>query len=377
MNSPAKSHTLVFCLTGLDPLEAVMGCAATRSRLDALAQGITTLVAEVLRDEKAAAFGGDLPRGVWAVRFNSPSRAADAQADKLDAIHTAATALVLELANEVFGSATARLAGLRVMHLPGTPAAGELTALLNVPPPAEDLIAEQALRDALHQNTLRTFLQPIVSFPAGEILGYEALTRGPAGSAVERADRLFATATRCGLTAQVEVACARAALQWADRLPHSKWMSINTSPLSLANTALRQELSRPDIVVEITEHLPLTDARGLLPWLAPMRARGAWLSLDDTGCGYTDMQAAQALRPDFVKLCITIIKSVTRDPDSVLTELHKTITYLKALGIGVLAEGVETQREAELLSTLAIDYAQGWLYGKPQPAGEVLSGQEN
>jgi EAL domain-containing protein (putative c-di-GMP-specific phosphodiesterase class I) len=326
----------------------------------------------VLRDETPQAFTGDLPRGVWAVRFSSPPRAADAQADKLDAIQTAATALGLELANEVFGAATARLAGLRVACVSGAPKAGELTALLKLPPSAEDIIAEQVLREALEGQTLRTFLQPIVSFPAGEILGYEALTRGPAGSSIERADRLFGTATRCGLTAKTEIACARAALQWADRLPSSKWMSINISPLSLTDETLQRELSRPDIVVEMTEHLPLTDARGLLPWLAPMRARGAWLSLDDTGCGYTDMQAAQALRPDFVKLCITIIKSVARDPGGVLAELRETITQLKALGIGVLAEGVETQREAELLSTLDIDYAQGWLYGKPQPAAEVL-----
>jgi EAL domain-containing protein (putative c-di-GMP-specific phosphodiesterase class I) len=374
MKPRAPSHTLVFCLSGLDRLEATMGCAATQSRIDALSQGIDALSAEVLRDEVAGDVPDGLPRGVWAIRFSSPARAADAQADKLDAIHMAATTLGMELAGEVFGAATARLAGLRVARLPGAPAAGELAAfLLDTPPAAEDIVAERALSEALARQTLRTVLQPIVSFPAGEILGYEALTRGPAGSPVERADRLFATAARCGLTARVEIACAWAALQWADRLPESKWLSINTSPLSLADGALRQALSRPDIVVEITEHLPLTDARGLLPWLAPMRTRGAWLSLDDTGCGYTDMQAAQALRPDFVKLCITIIKSVTRNPESVLGGLKETIARLKALGIGVLAEGVETPREAELLSALDIDYAQGWLYGKPRPAEEVLS----
>jgi EAL domain-containing protein (putative c-di-GMP-specific phosphodiesterase class I) len=349
-----------------------MGAAATRSRLDALAQGISALIAQVLQGETPGTASADLPRGLWASPFHCAPRAADALADKLDAIQIAATALGMELANEVFGSATARLAGLRVARLPGLPTAAELIALFETPPPQEDLAAERVLTEVLEQGGLRTVLQPIVSFGSGEILGYEALTRGPAGSVVERADQLFGVAARCGLAARLEIACAQAALAWADRLPDSKWLSINVSPLSLANEALRRALSRPDVVVEITEHLPLTNARGLLPWLAPMRARGVWLSLDDTGCGYTDMQAAEALRPDFVKLCITIIKSVARDPESVLAELKESIAYLKARGIAVLAEGVETRREAELLSVLDIDYAQGWLYGKPQPADKIL-----
>jgi EAL domain-containing protein (putative c-di-GMP-specific phosphodiesterase class I) len=349
-----------------------MGEAATQSRLDALSEGFSALIAEVLRGEKQGETLAGLPNGLWAVRFESPPRAADAQADKLAAIHSAATRLSVQLACESFGIATARLAALRVALSPGTATRKELAALFDAPP-SEDLVAEGALMKALEQKTLRTFLQPIVAFPSGETLGYEALTRGPAGSPVEGADRLFGAAARCGLAARLEIACAHAALEWADRLPNSQWLSINVSPLSLADAALRRALSRPDTVVEITEHLPLTGAHGLLPWLAPMRARGVWLSLDDTGCGYADVQTAEVLRPDFVKLCITIIKSVARDPQSMLGELRQTIAHLKRLGIGVLAEGVETRNEADLLSTLAIDYAQGWLYGKPRPAGEVLA----
>ncbi|MDR3352967.1 MAG: EAL domain-containing protein [Zoogloeaceae bacterium] len=370
MNPGLQSHTLVFFLSGLERLEAVMGEAATQSRLGALSQALVALVSEVLRDEAWAEAVPDLPRGMWANRFGMPERAADAQADKFDAIRAAATELGMALAQEVFGAATARLAGFRVALLPNAPAARELARLCAAPP--ADLAAERALSEALAADALRTFLQPIVRFPGGETLGYEALTRGPAGSPIERADRLFGAAARCGLTARLETTCALSALRWAECLAASEWLSINISPLSLADSALRKALAHPGIVVELTEHLPLTDAHRILPQLAPLRVRGALLSLDDTGCGYADMQAVQTLRPDFVKLCITIVKSVARDPETVLASLAETIAYLKARGIGVLAEGVETAREAELLATLPIDYAQGWLYGKPRPAAEIF-----
>ncbi|MDR1849747.1 MAG: EAL domain-containing protein, partial [Zoogloeaceae bacterium] len=90
--------------------------------------------------------------------------------------------------------------------------------------------------------------------------------------------------------------------------------------------------------------------------------------LDDTGCGFADWQAAETLRPDFVKLCITIIRSVGRGSEEVLADLREVISRLHQAHIKVLAEGVENEREAGLLAQFDIDYAQGWLYGKPYPA---------
>ena len=91
------------------------------------------------------------------------------------------------------------------------------------------------------------------------------------------------------------------------------------------------------------------------------------MALDDTGCGFADTEAAQVLRPEIVKLCITVIRSARRSPD-VLPELRATIDRFRALGAQVLAEGVETEEERAALSGLGIALAQGWLFGKPVPA---------
>jgi EAL domain-containing protein (putative c-di-GMP-specific phosphodiesterase class I) len=371
MNSTSNRHTLVFFLQGLTALEAAMGVEVTRSTLDGIQAGIPALVAAVLQDETTQSPLTNLPRGLWAIRYQSPTRDADTQAEKQEAILMAATQLGMELAKEVFGSATARFARFAIRLLPEHPETGELLALAEKAPAQEDLIAERALKSVLDNEHLRTFLQPIVSFPDAHLLGYESLSRGPEGSPVERADQLFGVAARLGLSRELEIACAWQALQHVDKLPAHQWLTINLSSLSLGDEKLRRALARPRIIVEITEHLPLNDARELLPLIAELRAGGARLALDDTGCGFADLQAIEVLRPDFIKLCITIIRSVERSPKQVLGSLASTIAHIRQLGVDILAEGVENEREAQLLSGLDIDYAQGWLYGKPFPATEI------
>jgi EAL domain-containing protein (putative c-di-GMP-specific phosphodiesterase class I) len=372
MNERPDHHTLVFYLRGLPDLEAAMGIEVTQSTLDGLQAGLPRLIAAVLQNETAHAPLTDLPRGLWAVRYQSPARADDAQAEKQEAVRMAATQLGMELAKEVFGGATARFARFVVHLLPGHPETGKLLALAEKAPPPEDLSAEHALKTALENKGVRTFLQPVVSFPDARLLGYEALSRGPEGSPVERADQLFGVAARLGLSRELEIACAWQALKHADGLPAHHWLSINLSSLSLGDEKLRRALARPGIIVEITEHLPLNDARSLLPRIAELRAGGARLALDDTGCGFADLQAIEVLRPDFIKLCITIIRSLERSPAQVLDCLAATIAHLRRLGVDILAEGVETEREAKLLSGFDIDYAQGWLYGKPFPATKIM-----
>jgi EAL domain-containing protein (putative c-di-GMP-specific phosphodiesterase class I) len=369
MNKRPDRHTLVFYLRGLPALEAAMGVEVTQSALEGLQAGLPPLISAILQNEdpRHAPITG-LPRGLWAIRYQSPARADDMQAEKQEAIRMAATQLGMELAKEVFGGATARFARFTIHLLPGYPETGELLARLEKAAPPEDLIAERALKSALENEALRTFLQPIVSFPDAQLLGYEALSRGPEGSPVERADQLFGVAARLGLSRELEIACAWRAIKHIGNLPAHQWLSINLSSLSLGDEKLRCALARPNIIVEITEHLPLNDARSLLPLIAELRAGGARLALDDTGCGFADLQAIEVLRPDFIKLCITIIRSLERSPKRVLDKLAATIAHLRQLGVDVLAEGVETEHEAQLLSQLDINYAQGWLYGKPFPA---------
>ena len=379
----AGAYTLVFGLNGLDRLEAVMGAVATASALEAMQTGIHAIVYRIFEAEGCGGLtdaSATDPPGVWRAfgRDFSAYEHLESPEERREVVRVAATQLAGELAREIFGSATARLVRLRVVILSGEVGAEEaknaLNALDAALPAAQADPAETLLPELLESGGLRTFLQPLVHFPEGRRIGYEALSRGPAGSALERADQLFDTAARMGLTRALEIACAKAALPWAARLPAGQWLSINLSSLSLEDAALRRALARPGIIVELTEHLPLGEAREILRLLNELRAGGAQFALDDTGCGFFDLEIAQILKPDFIKLCITIIRSVGRHPESMRRELAKSIAQMQKLGVRVLAEGVENAQEAELLSGLGIDYAQGWHYGRPQIAEEALAG---
>lgn len=365
------THCLVFHLAGHAQLQASMGEAATAACLAELAEGLTQIAAAVLIGAQPLPVRGHTPPGLWRYPYRlTPGTPPDRDA----AVLAAATQLAGRLAREIFGSATARLAALRTHQFPGNPEPERLLLQLQVAAPPACSAAEATLHDLLRQGGagLRTLVQPIVRFPDGERLGYEALSRGPAGSLLERADQLFDAAAHCGLSRELEIACARQALAQGAQLLPDTWLAINLSAASLSDAELCRALARPGIVVEITEHLPLKDAQALLPRLAELRAGGARIALDDTGCGYADLEAAAALRPDFVKLCITIVRSLGHDP-GVLAELAQSAAQLKALGIDILAEGVESPAEEARLRHLPIDYAQGWRYGRPTPIETVLA----
>ncbi|MFA7679513.1 MAG: EAL domain-containing protein [Pigmentiphaga sp.] len=283
-----------------------------------------------------------------------------------------------EIAHEVFGFASASMAKLEAALLPADATcsvADAFAARVQVCPrvSADDA---QALRSLLGGTGLRVFLQPLLRLSDGALIGFEALARGPAGSTLETADRLFGIARRCGLEPALELACINAALAWRDRLPAELLLSINVSARTLALPTVVERLARPGILVELTERLPLNRVGELAPLLARLRQAGARLALDDAGCGFADLQAAQAMRPDVVKLCITIVNALGRQP-ALLEELRTTVAMLHGLGCEVLAEGIETREMAEILDELGIDYGQGWFYGRPALASLMLASYQS
>lgn len=289
----------------------------------------------------------------------------------------AAQRLVHDLVAEIFGSATGAWAHVVADIQPFDGSPDQVDVWLDAHRPHAVRLADEVSRlrgevaALLEDGGLRTLVQPIVDFASGRLVGYEALSRGPLGHALERADLLFDAAARTGLSPALERACARRAVAWLERLPASLWLSVNASVPLLLEADMRAALARPGVVVEITEHLPIDEAPGLLPALAELRRGGARVALDDTGCGFADVAAAGILRPDIVKLCITVIRGAGRDP-AVLAELRNTVAEFRALGAQVLAEGVEDEAQAEALRPMGIELAQGWLFGRPVAVADAL-----
>jgi EAL domain-containing protein (putative c-di-GMP-specific phosphodiesterase class I) len=224
--------------------------------------------------------------------------------------------------------------------------------------------AETELRAVIAGHGLRTLLQPIVSLPFGQLVGYEALSRGPSGNALETANALFGAAERFNLTVELELACARQAVSLADKLPEGQWLSINLGLAALATPGAVESLARPGIVLEITEHLPLDQAEAFAAFFAKARRLGARLALDKIGCGCADMEASRSIRPDIAKLCITVTRNANRS-FAHLIGIAGVIAELRNVGAEVLAGGVETEEQALDIAAAGASLAQGWHFGGP------------
>jgi len=155
-------------------------------------------------------------------------------------------------------------------------------------------------------------------------------------------------------------------------LPSGAFLTINLGPDSLALAAGKLALAgRQEVMLELTEHLPLNRADGLLEVVKRLRTLGIRLVLDDTGCGFADFDTVRLLRPDIVKLCITVIRNA--DKGSHFTAaIRESAERLCELGCQVLAEGVERENQHAALQGCGIELAQGWLYGKPEAVQSVL-----
>ena len=98
--------------------------------------------------------------------------------------------------------------------------------------------------------------------------------------------------------------------------------------------------------------------------MSSLRAQNVGLALDDTGCGFADLDTARVLQPDIAKLCITVVRHAGQG-GPLDADIARTVAQLHQLGCRVLAEGVETQAQHEALRACGVELAQGWLYGRP------------
>jgi len=215
---------------------------------------------------------------------------------------------------------------------------------------------------------IEAVFQPIVDLISRRTVGYEALSRFPAPE--RNPIRWFDDAGIAGLGAELEFAAAQAALNQLGRLPADTYLSLNFSPSVLNELprmdldALADRLPLDRIVLEVTEQAPVDDYARLGAALADIRRRGARLAIDDAGAGFASMRHIVSLRPDLIKLDISLIRDIDRDPSR--QALAASIaSFGRRTAAGVVAEGIETQAELAALIELGIPYGQGYLLGRP------------
>jgi PAS domain S-box-containing protein len=230
------------------------------------------------------------------------------------------------------------------------------------------------IQQVLDAGGPRIVFQPIIELATGKPVGAEALARFPVP--LNRAtDEWFADAADVGLGVPLELAAIRAAVSQLDELPAGAYLSVNAGPDTVVSPEF-QELLRSvppcRLVVELTEHVAVTDYPALTDALDALRSRGVRLAVDDAGSGFSSLQHILNLKPDIIKLDRSLVDGIDSDPAR-RALAGSLLTFANEIGAQVIAEGIENLREQTVLRRLGVRYGQGFHLGRPRPlplAGE-------
>ncbi len=240
------------------------------------------------------------------------------------------------------------------------------------------------LRVALAQDQFRVVYQPIVTLATGTIHKAEALVRWqhPTRGLISPAEFIPVAESSGLIVALGEWVFQQAADQvqvWRRVLHPQFQISVNKSPVQFENPdpqatpwieQLRARgLGGDSIVVEITEGLLLSTSEGVVAQLLAMSDDGIGVSLDDFGTGYSSLAYLQKFDIDFIKIDQSFVRQlVPRSTDLALCQA--IIVMAHALGMQVIAEGIETEQQRALLAAAGCDYGQGYLFSRPVPAAD-------
>jgi EAL domain-containing protein (putative c-di-GMP-specific phosphodiesterase class I) len=232
---------------------------------------------------------------------------------------------------------------------------------------------------ALDQG-VRSLFQPIVELESGNVIAYEALARGPEGSALESPLELFAAARDEGRVVELDWMCRAAAVAGARAggLRPPAALFVNAEPEALtahgpdpALAALvRAAAAELRIFVEITERAMTLRPAELLNAVERLRARGFGIALDDVGADRRSLALLPLLRPDIVKLDISLIHN---HPSRLSGEVMNGVcAYAEQTGAAIVAEGIEHAGHILAARSLGATLAQGWHFGRPGPLPDRL-----
>lgn len=241
-----------------------------------------------------------------------------------------------------------------------------------------------ALRTAIATRQIVPFYQPFMHASSGQIAGIEVLARWrhPLYGAVSPdafiplAEKHHLIVPLTHLLMQQVIADLQHQIH---RFPVGTYICINISAQNCLDPGFecdtRDMLSKfnanqSHVVVEITERHPLHFTPQLSNWFAALRRANISLALDDFGTGYSNLSYISALNPEFIKIDKMFVSQIGVSTDTRLVD--SLIDLAKNMHLKIIAEGVETEAQADYLRHKEIDYLQGYYFSKPLPASELI-----
>lgn len=249
---------------------------------------------------------------------------------------------------------------------------------------SQRLELELALREAMERQELSLYYQLKVAASDHGALGFEALLRWDRGElGFVPPDRFVPVAEDCGLIGQIggwvlAEACRQIA-RW-HRAGHGwRKVAINVSVRQLVHDDLvgmirieceRHGISPTLLEVEVTESCVMANPGQTSPILAALQAMGVTVAIDDFGTGHSSLAYLRRLPVDVIKIDRSFVHEAVEDEGA--EAIIKTIVHLsKTLKMGVVAEGVETLEQAEMLARIGCDVLQGYCFARPMPVAEI------
>lgn len=239
-------------------------------------------------------------------------------------------------------------------------------------PKSDSLLAE--LERIIRNREIRTVFQPVVSLTEGAVIGYEALSRGPAGSPLERPDKLFQLANQCGLTWELEFLCRVKALEKIRGLAASQMVFLNIDPKSINDQRFRKGLTKEvlsrygldetKVIFEITEKTAIEDYKAFRRILENYTSQGYKIAIDDTGSGYSGLKMLAQIYPHYIKVDMELVRDIDKDgfKQAIMKALYDFAVMTNSK---IVAEGIETEDELATLIDIGVPYGQGYYLQKP------------
>jgi PAS domain S-box-containing protein len=244
---------------------------------------------------------------------------------------------------------------------------------------------ETDLRTALELKQFRVYYQPIVSLRNDQIVGFETLSRWQRPEGLVMPGEFIAVADETGIilsiNQQLLYEACRQLRSWHAIFPSDPafTLSVNITPKQFAQPDLASQIGKTlqetgldprNVNLEITETIAMADADRSALVLSELKALGVRLDIDDFGTGYSSLSRLQHFPVDRLKIDRSFISCMDTDADT--REIIRIIIMLAhGLGLKVVAEGVETQVQADMLKDLDCELAQGYLYSRPVPSEEI------
>jgi EAL domain-containing protein (putative c-di-GMP-specific phosphodiesterase class I) len=232
----------------------------------------------------------------------------------------------------------------------------------------EKLLRKRAreLRGIIDRGRISTVYQPIMDLRSQTTIGYEALSRGPAGQ-FETPDMLFRVAYEAELVMKLERLCRRRALRGLKRVGPDQLMFINVEPISLFDPKLAASVPAShvgQVVFELTEHAAISDFAMFRQAARLVRQAGFRFAIDDVGSAYSGLRVIAEVEPDFIKLDMELTRGA--HSNRVKLDLVKAIAqFCGDAAIPMIVEGIETAAELEAIESIGVHLAQGFLFGRP------------